>query len=127
MGIEEAEQKELEEMRQSMPERQSEPNHAQNAEKAKYAVVGDTNPDGTADIMDNVTGEVIGKDTSAFDKLAEVDAVFRRVFGDSVHIMTKEIKPGGTSSNIYVPKGYENCLATLIIWDKNKLSMEGSK
>jgi hypothetical protein len=55
-----------------------------------------------------------------FEKMLRIEQAFRLAFGESVHIITKKIKPGKCSNAIYVPKRFEGHPVTVIIWDKIK-------
>jgi len=53
-----------------------------------------------------------------FEKLNKVEEAFKLIFGKSVHIITKSVKVGGTSNNVYVPKEFAGHPVTVIIWPK---------
>lgn len=58
--------------------------------------------------------------TLTYDDLAAVERSFNALFTKSVDIMTRKVRAGGTSSNIYVPRRYKGYPITVIIWDKEK-------
>ena len=53
-----------------------------------------------------------------FEKMVAVEETFKSVFKDALHVETKIVKVGGTSSNVYVNKKYGGHPVTIIIWDK---------
>ncbi len=55
-----------------------------------------------------------------YERMYLTERVFKEVFGKSVHVESKRVKPGGTSNNIYVPRKFADCPVTLIIWPKEE-------
>ena len=68
-----------------------------------------------------VGGRISDGGLDQFDKLSMVEQAFKTLFGESVQIMTKTVRAGGTSNNIYVPKKYKNNPVTLVIWPELKM------
>jgi hypothetical protein len=60
------------------------------------------------------------KEKDIYEKMAQLEEVFRNLFKDALHVETKKVKVGGTSSNIYVSKRFGGHPVTLIIWDKEQ-------
>ena len=61
-----------------------------------------------------------------YKDIAAVEEAFKVIFKKSVHILTKVVRTGGTSANVYVPKDFKGCPVTIIIWDKRKFK-DGTK
>ena len=60
----------------------------------------------------------MSEEKDVYEKINQVEETLKVIFGDSVHIETKTVKAGGTSSNVYVPKKYGGYPVTIIIWEK---------
>jgi len=60
----------------------------------------------------------MSEEKDPFEKMAVVEETFKSIFKDALHVETKVVKTGGTSSNVYVNKKYGGHPITLIIWDK---------
>jgi len=59
-------------------------------------------------------------DKDPYEKMALVEETFKTVFKEAIHVETKRVRSGGTSSNIYVPTRFGNHPVTIIIWDLPK-------
>jgi len=55
------------------------------------------------------------------EKIEDFSKAFKTLFGDSVDILVKNVRVGGDSSIVYVPKKYADKVVTIIVWkDKEK-------
>lgn len=60
------------------------------------------------------------------EKLKQVEELIKYLFGESITIFTKDIKKGGASNLIYIPKKYgKGKLATVIVWNKKYVYKDG--
>ena len=60
------------------------------------------------------------KNILTYNDIACVEEAFKVVFQKSTDIITKSVRRGGTSCNVYVPKRFAGCPVTLIIWNREK-------
>ena len=65
------------------------------------------------------------KTTLTFNDLASVEQAFKVIFQKSTYVITKNVKVGGTSGNVYVPKKFAGMPVTVIVWSNDKF--EGIK
>jgi len=54
-------------------------------------------------------------------KLAKVEEVFKLVFTRALYVSTRQVRAGGTSSTVYVPKKFRDNPVTVIVWEKPEL------
>lgn len=57
------------------------------------------------------------EENKIYERIENAEETIKSIFNDTVHIETKTVKVGGTSSNVYVPKKYGGHPITILIWD----------
>jgi putative transposon-encoded protein len=59
-------------------------------------------------------------DADKYSDMVLVSEAFKKTFGSKCEIITAEVKVGGTSGVVYIPKRFNGSAVTVIIWPENK-------